>query len=343
MTRPHGDGTRRTTIGDVASAAGVSASTVSRAIQGDPQISARTRERVLGLARQLGYVPNEAARSLVLQQTAIVALVIPDMADPLHGQVASGFEQVITDHARKVIVACSGHDPARERDAIESVVAHRVAGIAVLGSVIRHGEHVVVAGSTPCVFINPENVAYARDPGTHPPGTICSDDASGMAQLVDHLVERGYRRIAYVPGPDLASNIGRRDPLAAAVRAAGLDDLIVVDSSDDWRDPVRSARSVRRAAPDAVVCYDDKLAIGLISALRADGVDIPGELAVTGFDGIPFAGLLQPSLTTVAQPSSELGRRAASSLLAAIDGVDGAPAEVLAVELVVGESTPPRG
>lgn len=339
---PAGESRRRTTIGDVARAAGVSASTVSRAIKGDVQISARTRDRVRGVARQLGYVPNEAARSLVLQHTAIVALVIPDMADPLHGQVASGFEQVVTEHAHKTIIACSGHDAARELDAIESVVAHRAAGIALLGSVVRHEEALRLAGSTPCVFINPENVAYAQHASVPPPGTISSDDASGIRRLVAHLVERGYRKIAYAPGPDLASNIARRDPLAAEVREAGLGELVVVESSDDWRSPVRTARSLRRHAPDVVVCYDDKLAIGLIDALRQAGVRVPEELAIAGFDGIPFAGLVEPHLTTIAQPSTELGHRAATVLMAAIGGAELPPAEVLPVELVIGESTPAR-
>jgi LacI family transcriptional regulator len=175
-----------------------------------------------------------------------------------------------------------------------------------------------------------------------PPGTIRTDDAAGMRQVLDHLVERGYQRIAYASGPDMASNIARRDPLADAVRRAGLDDLLIAESSDDWRQPERTLRSLRRLAPDAVVCYDDKLALGLMRVLRAAGIDVPGDIAVVGFDGIPFASLAHPSLTTVAQPAAELGRRAASALFTAIGGADLPPAEVLPVELVVGDSTPAR-
>ena len=333
---------RRPTIDDVARLASVAPSTVSRSLQGDPQISARTRERVRDVARQLGYVPNEAARSLVLKHTSIVALVLPDIVDPIHAEVATGFEQVTTDHAHKMIVTCSDHDPAREWGAIESIVAHRAAGIALFSSVVRHEDVVRLAGPTPCVFISPQNLAYAQGPGTQPPGTIRIDDAMGMRQIVDHLVERGYRRIAYAPGPDLASNVARRDPLVEAVRRAGLAELVIAEPADDWRDPVRTARSIRRIGPDAVVCYDDKLALGLMRALRKAGTDVPAGLAIVGFDGIPFVDLVHPRLTTVAQPAAELGRRAAEALFASMDGGEPAPATMLPVKLVIGDTTPPR-
>lgn len=334
------DKTRRVTIQDVARAAGVSAATVSRALKADTQISSRTRDRVVQLAGQLGYVPNEAARSLVLQHTSIVALIIPDMADPVYGQIATGFEQVISDYDHEVILSSSGNMVDREWAAIEAVVAHRAAGIALLGSILRQDDVLNRVGATPCVFIESENIAYAGYAEDAALGSIRSDDKAGMDQVADHLSERGYRRIAYASGPDVASNLTRRDALERAAKARDIEVAMIDAGPDDWREPTHLVRALLRTRPEAVVCYDDKLALGLMNELRASGVSVPSELAIVGFDDIPFASLMHPRLTTVAQPSLELGREAAQMLIASLNGSGPPESRVLPVDLVVRESTP---
>lgn len=342
MSGKRSQGPRRVTIQDVAKVAGVSAATVSRALQGDEQISERTRTRVTKLAQQLGYVRNEAARSLVLQHTAIVALIIPDMADPVYGQIANGFEQVVADHDHKLILSANGNVVQRERDAVDAVVRHRVAGIALLGSILRHEDVLGRAGDTPCVFIDAENVAYAGYAEDASVGSIRSDDASGMEQVARHLSEHGYRKIAYASGPDVASNLTRRSALEEAASSRGLDLRIVDGSMDDWRQPRLMVRDLVKDLPDAVVCYDDKLALAIMNGLRDENVSVPDDVAMVGFDDIPFAAMSNPRLTTVAQPSYELGRQAGEMLMASLHSTTTPESRVLPVDLIVRESTPPR-
>lgn len=333
---------RRVTIEDVARAAGVSAATVSRALKSDRQISSRTRDRVVQLARQLGYVPNQAARSLVLRHTSIIALIIPDMADPVYGQVATGFEQVISENDHQVILSSSGNVVEMEWAAVDAVVAHRAAGIALLGSILRQDDVLNRVGDTPCVFIESENIAYAGYAEDSDFGSIRSDDATGMEQVAQHLAERGYKRVTYASGPDVASNVTRRDALERAANAHGLEVTITDPGPDDWRQPAYTARLIIRSQPDAVVCYDDKLALGLMNELRTKGISVPSDLAIVGFDDIPFASLVNPRLTTVAQPSLELGKQAAQMLIQSLNGSDQPSSRVLPVEFVIRESTPPR-
>src|SRR5690606_39906441 len=127
---------RRITCAEVALVAGVSPATVSRSLAGDSQISARTRQRVLKTAQQLGYVPNAAARSLALRHTAILALLIPDLSDPVYGQVSAGFEQLAAEHRMQVILANTGSESGQGWKALEAVMAHRPSGIVLLGSVL---------------------------------------------------------------------------------------------------------------------------------------------------------------------------------------------------------------
>lgn len=331
----------RVTLADVARVAGVSPATVSRSLAGDGQISERTRQRVVRAATQLGYVPNAAARSLALRQTAILALLIPDLSDPVYGQVSAGFEQVASQHQLQVILANTGTKPAQERETFEAVMAHRPSGITLLGSVLDQDEVRRTLGPTPCVFVHPEKLSLAGHESEPSRGCIRIDETDGMRQVVAHLAERGYRRIAFAAGPNVASNVKRRDALLAEAKSADID-TTVIDTSEHWLSVDAMARAIVRADVQAVVCYDDRLALGVMDGLRRHGVDVPGEIGVVGFDDMPFAGLAHPRLTTVAQPSAEIGRTAATMLKQAL--TDGAvpDSRLIAVSLVVRDSTPAR-
>ena len=170
-----------------------------------------------------------------------------------------------------------------------------------------------------------------------------TDDSAGVAATVRHLEERGYRRLTYAGPSGWSSNAWRRAAATATVEELGLGPLRFIDVAvDAWRDASGLARTLAADPPDAVLCYDDKLALGLLDALRSTNLVVPDDLAVTGFDGIPAARQSWPRLTTVEVPSVEVGRHAVEMLIASVRDGKMAASEVLPVSLVIGDSTPPR-
>jgi DNA-binding LacI/PurR family transcriptional regulator len=159
--------------------------------------------------------------------------------------------------------------------------------------------------------------------------------------MVAHLMARGRRRIGYVSGPQVLSNITRRNATLHALAMSGIKgrQRQYVGGADGWLNGAAVAARVAQDRPDAVVCYDDKLALAVMDGLRGLGVRVPDDVAVVGFDDIPFAALANPRLTTVAQPSAEMGRRAVGMLLGALESGNLAKSEIHPVRLVVRESS----
>jgi LacI family transcriptional regulator len=328
------------TLADLARLTGVSPATVSRALNRDPQISLRTQEHVRRAADALHYVPNNAARSLVIQATRTLGLLIPNTTDPLHGEVATAFEHEATLHGYNVMISSILTDPMHERGSLQIFVSHRADGVAIMGSLEEPQDVIDVLRPSPVVLIAAENPRLTRRTGSLV-GTISADDRSGVTALVAHLVDQGCRRLAYVAGPHVASNVIRRDAAQRAVSQRGVQRRLTVlpAGADAWRQPEDVAARVAAERPDAVICYDDKLALALMDALREHRIRVPEDIAVTGFDDIPFAARSRPRLTTVAQPAEEMGRHAARMLLAAVRDREMSSSENLPVELVVRESS----
>lgn len=189
------------------------------------------------------------------------------------------------------------------------------------------------------VFVMPEG-GDVDPPGGRALGRIRADDADGIRQLVEHLASAGRRRFSYVNGPDTASNRVRRNAVMRTLEMMGVEPRIreyATTLDTGQLDDV--AALVARERPDALICYDDKMALHMLDALRSRGVKVPDDVAVTGFDGIPFAAIANPRLTTVAQPAERLGEMAAEFLLTAIETGEPPPDVVVPVELAVRESS----
>jgi LacI family transcriptional regulator len=335
----------RVTIADVAAMSGVSVATVSRALLDYPQVNAKTRERVAQAARALGYLPNRAARSLVLRATQTFGLLIPDATDPIHGQLVAGFEQEAAAAGYTVILANGFDSPERERRALETFVMHRADGIALIGSILSQPEARATVRPSPIVFVNGEHPSLAGNHSDLPTGCIRADDALGIDAAVAHLIEEGYRRFAYVGSPGYASDLTRRRAVARSLKRAGVVGRlqVYVSRAGAWEVEAGLAASIAGDRPDVVLCYDDKLALSLLNALGKLGVRVPQDVGVVGFDDIPFARLSSPGLTTIAQPAENLGSRAAAMLLDAIKTGTMARSARLPVTLIVRESTRPSG
>lgn len=332
---------RRILLRDVAERANVSGSTASRALADDPRISAATRQLVKTAAADLHYVPNAAARSLRARRTRTLGLLVPDLRDPVHGQVASAFEQEARERGYPVMVVACERDIALERLALRIFAEHGTDGVACVSSVMSPKELRDRVDPDRLMLVWPDHRSLPRRAGAPTPGVITTDDEAGVRAAVDHLVDAGYRRIAYVDGGARASNAIRAEAVAATLRRRGIRTPMhtFVAAGDAWRAPGELAAEIAKDLPEALVCYDDKLALALLDGLRDVGVRVPRDVGVVGFDGIPFAGISNPRLTTVSVPSAELGRIAAASLIQAVH--DGALPDgvVLPVEFVVREST----
>ena len=335
---------RRVTLGEVARAAGVSAATGSRSLAGDPRISGPTRERVRRAAERLGYVPNAAARSLRRQATRTLGLLLVDLADPVHGLIAAGFEEAAAARGFTVIFVAGFNDPARERRALQLFAEHRTDGVALVSSILDPAEALTLIRSDRVVLAQADHPSLAGYGNDRPVGSIRSDDAAGAGATVRHLLDAGYREIGYVGAGPTASNATRRDAVLRALRdSAARPRRAFAAGRDGWRDGLAVARRIARDLPEALICYDDKLALALMDGLRACGLDVPRDVGIAGYDDIPFAACSNPRLTTVASPSAEIGRLAVRMLVGAIEGGELPPSVVLPVELVVRESTPGPG
>lgn len=335
----------RVTLVDVAREASVSPATVSRALRDDPRISAATRRAVQAAAERLAYIPNAAARSLRARRTRTLGLVIADLSDPVHGMVASGFELEAGEAGYTVIFVSGLNDPVRERRALKIFTEQGTDGIALVSSILDPDEARSRTRPDRLILVQPDHRALM--PGREParPGVVQADDRLGIEAIVDHLVDRGYRDIAYVEGGVKASNTLRRETARRRLRQRGIRKPMrrFQAGLDGFRTPGVVCGAIARDVPEALVCYDDKLALAVLDGLRQRGVSVPDQVAVTGFDDVPFASIANPRLTTVVAPTHEVGRTAARALIAAVHSGELPPGVRLPVHLAVRESTPPRG
>ena len=334
---------RRVVLADVARLAGTSEATASRALKHDPRIGEATRAAVHAAALKLGYVPNAAARSLRAQRTHILGLLLDDLADPVHGKVAAGFEEAAAAEGYAVFIMTGLHDPEREQRALTAFVEHRADGIVVASCVSDPADMLARVPADRVLFVQPDYPGLANGGEVPTRGVLRTDDSAGVAATVRHLVERGYRRITYVGPGSWASDTIRRAAAAATLEGLGYGPMRFLDAGvHGWRDASAVAQTLAADPPDAVLCYDDKLALALLDALRSTRLVVPDDLALVGFDGIPAARQSWPRLTTVDVPSVEVGRRAVEMLMTSVRDGRIPASEVLPVTLVIGDSTPPR-
>jgi DNA-binding LacI/PurR family transcriptional regulator len=331
----------RVILGDVARRAGVSVSTASRALASDGRISLRTRTAVRAAAAELRYVPNIAARGLRVQATGTLGLLLADLGDPVHGQIAAAFEHEAGENGYRVIFASGLNDRDRERRALRTFVEHAADGVALVSGLLDPAEAGTWVAPGRLVVVQSDSRRSPRPGRTLAPGIIQTDDASGMDAVIDHLVGNGYRDIAYAGDETRATDVARHEAAELALRRHGIAGPLRRFSAPDhaWHDPEVVLWRILAEPPEALVCYDDKLALAIMDALRGAALRVPDDIGIVGFDGIPFAAMSNPRLTTVVTPTADLGRIAASSLIGAIHTGHVPDAIVLPVRLAVREST----
>jgi LacI family repressor for deo operon, udp, cdd, tsx, nupC, and nupG len=314
----------RVSIKDIARQAGVSHSTVSRALSDSPLVNTRTKARIRRLAGEMGYSPDAQARSLVKGRTLTFGVVVTTISDPFIAEVVQSIESTAHDHGYSVILASSNSEPKREIAAVAMLRSKRVDGVIVTSSRVGavYLEHLERIGA-PVVLIN--NNREDSGPYTF---SITVDNRHGGRLATQHLLEGGHKRIAYITGrDDHSSDAGRREGYCEALEAAGIGfDQALIQPGNGRSDGGQRALPALlelEDRPTAVFCYNDMTAIGLILAARQSGLRMPADLAVVGFDDIPIASFACPPLTTIAQPKHEMGKRAVEMALELLDPAEG--------------------
>lgn len=338
------------TIKDIARAAGVSHTTVSRALRGHPAINADTAARIQSLARELGYVPNKVARGLKTNKSGVLGVIVRRIDDPFFGPVLQGIEHVLQNAQYSLLLAASNRDPERERAIAQLMSERRVDGVIVCSTQVNqaHRQQLEDFGVL-TVLINNQ----AAEDIVH---SIYHDDAGGSRELTEHLIDLGHRRIAYLGNARAGRTSDERlEGYRAALHAGSLplqDEYVFKAQNGLASSGVAGVDFLLTLSrpPTAIVCYNDVMAIGAIQQLNKVGRRVPSDCSVTGFDDIELAAYVTPPLTTFDQPKHDLGRQAAEMMLERLrrKGADAAKLESDIIVLrgrlrVRGSTAPPPG
>jgi DNA-binding LacI/PurR family transcriptional regulator len=333
-------GSRRTTIRDVAESAGVSVGTASKALNGQGKLRPETVERVMRAAQRLGFAPNTLAQALLAGRSFTVGLITTDSFGRFSIPVMLGAEDALGTGQVSVFMCDTRDDPERERRYVEMLWARRVDGLIVTGRRIEPRPPVQALPDIPVVYA----MTQPADGGavSRGGGAVLPDDEGGGFAAASHLLSIGRRRIAHVAGPKrfLAARLRARG-FAAALEAEGTEpcgEIRFGEWTEHWG---REAAGLLLAdRPDAIFCASDQIARGVSDTLRAVGRRIPDDVALVGFDNwLPMAMGALPPLTSVDPCLEEVGRAAATRLLAAIGGEHADGVLRVPARLAVREST----
>jgi LacI family transcriptional regulator len=316
------------TIRDVAQHAGVSIATVSRALRGHENVTDTTRQRVLASVAELRFTPSRLGVSLAERRHAANGIVFPDLSGPYYAEVVLGYEEVAAELGRSVLILSThGRDAARE---LVMGLAGRVDGLVVLGRTVSDDVVREIADrGTPLVLLARPTIGDVD--------SVNAENVESAGVLAQHLLDDGHQRLVFVGDPASSPDIAERwHGLCARLETHGLSQPPQLSPTGFGEDAgLTTARDLLTGTlPDAVVCANDELALGVVSGLRAAGVDVPARVAVTGWDDVMAARYA--GLTTVRQPMRELGATAAHLLDSRIGGEHGeARHELLPTRLVV--------
>ena len=328
------------TLRDVAQQAGVSLATASRVLNGKAsaiQVTAATRQRVLDASRTLGYCPDPVARALRTKRTRLIGVIVRNAADPFQGLVMRGIDLAARRAGYRALLSTIETAPAPGEYA-QIWQAHNADGVIVVGDVAGD-DRPLLEMLQRCPFV----VATARGKlGAMP--RVVVDNQAGMQALLEHLHALGHRRLAFCYTPEYWDMRDRCAAFVAWARAHDLSNeaapLVPVVSGFAGGAQALEVLMARPEPPTAILCHNDVCAIGALKAALARGLEVPGDLSITGFDDIEFAAQTTPGLTTIRQPTLQIGETAATLLIKWLEQDTPPPQLVrLPVELVVREST----
>lgn len=325
-------------IREVARMAGVSPATVSRVINGTAKVSAEKRVRVLEVISATEFVPNEVARSLFRKSAKLIGLIIPSIKNPYFTQVASVIEHLATENGYRVFLCDARDNIEKEQAAIQTLVSMNADGIIIASTNERIEDYLsmcqipVVAVDT--MFSNKDVAAY-----------VYSDYYTGGRMAMEHLLDCGCENIVCIKGPQhLYSAKCRYEGYRDVCSELGIKEQ-VVDCDYDFEAGLAMTEELLRIYPDVdgIIACNDVVALSTYKVLYRQGIPVPDQVQLIGFDDIMWSNLFTPALTTISQPIQEIATRAAE-LIIDINNYEGKGAEIVyPVELIVRETTKKKG
>ncbi|MEQ9287864.1 MAG: LacI family DNA-binding transcriptional regulator [Cyclobacteriaceae bacterium] len=332
------------TIIDLAKELKISPSTVSRALRDHPAIKEQTKVMVRELAKKLGYQPNALALSLLYKKTNNIGIIVPEITSYFFSSIICGIQDVLDPDGQHAIISQSNESYETEIKGVETLLSSRVDGFLISSTFnTRDYSHFEKLRQNDIPL-----VVFDRDCEGLQVDKVLVDDYDGARQAVEHLISQGCKRIAHIAGPqNLSIAEHRKNGYIDTLKKHNLpvDPELIVQSQffqmEDGIEPARKLMDLKNR-PDAIFAVNDGIAIGTLSVLREKQIQVPGEIAVIGFDNDPFSSFSYPSLSTIDQPTYEMGMLAARILLKAINSPQEQRElrqEILKPELIVRDSS----
>ncbi len=326
-------------MNDVARLAGVSPSTVSRVLNGNPHISVETSHRVTAAIEQLQYHRNAHARRLAIRKSDMFGLVISEIANPFFSEIICGFQAEAWDRGFDVLLLNTEYDPKRTDPIVRKLIENSVRGVAIMTSSLedaivpaltKHGMGVITLNQVPVDRLV---------------STLTIDYKRGLVQAIEHVASLGHRRAAVIAGPETNRTANAiQQVLVEGLRNLGLDPDPVTNSDYHLDAGAAAIRVIlaSRVAPTVIFCGSDLIAMGAMMALEEAGIRVPEDISVVGVDDIRFSFLVRPALTTIRVPRQQIGETSFQALerLLQLKRQRGA-AHVVETELVMRQSTGP--
>ncbi|CAM4516018.1 LacI family DNA-binding transcriptional regulator [Nocardia ninae] len=302
----------RPTMEDVAERAGVSRALVSLVMRNSPKVSDHRRRAVLEAAKDLGYQPDIMARSLASRTSNIVGVMVSDLRNAFFADVVEGMDTAAQESGLELILNTGRRSAARERTALESLLAFRPGGIILLSPILPAAAIRDAAQQAPLVLVSRSTAITDVD-------TINDDGETGAALAVDHLASLGHRRIVHLDGGTAFTAAPRRRGYRAAMERHGLEPMVIPSEHTDSAGLAAVQKLLnlftRDNFPTALVCGNDFNAVGAMSALEEAGLRVPDDVSIVGYDNTSLAALRHVSLTTIDQPRVQMGRLAIEALV----------------------------
>ncbi|TDL78814.1 LacI family DNA-binding transcriptional regulator [Peribacillus frigoritolerans] len=332
-----------TTIKDIAKAAGVSVTTVSRALNGYSDVNEKTRQKISRIAKELNYSPNTLARGLVMNKSKTIGMLVSGMdrvssKDNFTFEVLSGVNECISERDYDLVLFSTTTTKQREKTYSQLCRERRVDGAILQGMKIDDPYlKEVVESDIPCMLID---IPIA----SNSVGYVTTDNVLGAKRAVEHLISLGHTKIALINGHDQAYVSKQRlkgylDALMEARLEVNEDWIVSGDFSEEKAELVTETLLKEHPEITAVFCASDLMALGAMKSAKASGIHVPEGLSVIGYDNILLAAYSNPALTTIAQNKFELGYQAANSLIDMLEGKSGSNVITLKTDLIIREST----
>ncbi len=323
---------------DIAKIVGVSESTVSRAINNKPGVGEKSKEEILEVAKKYNYRPNQLARNLAKQSTNMLGLILPDISSLFYSEVAKGIQDVARENNYQLILCNTDCDSQEEKDYIEWMQNNKIAGIIFLGKGLDNDEIIKLALSDYPLVLADRLIEELMIP------SVIIDNNAGAYNATEHLINKGYEEIALINGP--------KKELRSQSRLQGYKKALV-DFGIEFKSELVLNKELTRESgyqsflelmefenpPTAIFAANDLLAVGLVEAIKTGGYLIPDDIAVVGFEDTIVTSIINPSLTTVAQPMYQLGVLSAQKLFSLIKEEEvKEQIKILETELIVRDS-----